>query len=60
MVDARGAKTAAVIDLRRHKRMWEDFYDTLLAEARASEPRENLSVVSRRLKSCRKANGRQL
>jgi hypothetical protein len=58
MVDERGAKTAAVIDLRQHRRVWEDFYDTLLAEARASEPRENLSNVRRRLKSRRKANGR--
>jgi hypothetical protein len=58
MVDARGAKTAAVIDLRRHRRMWEDFYDTLLAEARASEPRENVSVVRRRLNLRRKVSGR--
>ena len=58
MVDERGAKTAAVIDLRRHGRVWEDFYDTLLAEARANEPRESLSTVRRRLKLRREANGR--
>jgi hypothetical protein len=48
MIDSRGTKTAAVIDLRRHGRMWEDFYDTLLAETRAKEPRESLSVVRRK------------
>jgi hypothetical protein len=50
MVDERGAKTATVIDLRRHRQVWEDFYDTLVAEARADEPRESLSVVRRRMK----------
>ena len=50
MVDARGAKTAAVIDLRRHRKLWEDFYDTALAESRAHEPRESLDLVKRRLK----------
>jgi hypothetical protein len=58
VVDKRGAKTAAVIDLRRHGRVWEDFYDTLVAEARADEPRESLSIVRRRLKLRPKANGR--
>jgi len=58
MVDERGAKTAAVIDLRRHGRVWKDFYDTLLAEARANEPRESLSTVRRRLKLRPKAEGR--
>jgi hypothetical protein len=50
MVDSRGTKTAAVIDLRRHRRLWEDFYDTVLAESRAHEPRESLDSVKRRLK----------
>ncbi len=50
MVDERGQKTAAVIDLRKHEQLWEDFYDTLLARSRASEPRERLKSVKRRLK----------
>jgi hypothetical protein len=50
MVDERGRKTAAVIDLRQHGRAWEDFYDTLLAETRAREPRESLQSVKSRLK----------
>jgi len=57
MVDERGAKTAAVIDLRKHGRVWEDFCDTLLAKSRAHEPRESLEFVKRRLKALQKANG---
>ena len=57
VIDERGAKTAAVIDLRRHGRVWEDFYDALLAEARSQEPRETLESVRRRLTSARKKNG---
>ena len=51
MVDSRGEKTAAVIDLRRYRKLWEDFYDTVLVESRAKEPRESLDSVKRRLKS---------
>jgi len=57
MVDERGRKTAAVIDLRRHGRAWEDFYDTLIAESRAREPRESLQSVKSRLKLKRRSNG---
>jgi hypothetical protein len=49
LIDETGKKTAAVIDLRRHGRVWEDFYDTLLVQARAEEPRETLSAVRKRL-----------
>jgi hypothetical protein len=45
MVEERGQKTAAVIDLRKHEQLWEDFYDTLLAKSRAREPRGNLVVT---------------
>ena len=57
MVDGRGEKTAAVIDLRKHGRVWEDFYDSLLAKSRANEPRETLESVKHRLKLARKRNG---
>ncbi|HEV2435589.1 MAG TPA: hypothetical protein VG077_06285 [Verrucomicrobiae bacterium] len=50
VVDERGRKTAAVIDLQRHGRTREDFYDTLLAGSRAREPRESLASTKRRLK----------
>ena len=45
MVDERGQKTAAVIDLRKHEQLWEDFYDALTARSRAREPRESLAAV---------------
>jgi hypothetical protein len=48
--DSKGRKTAAVIDLRRHRKLWEDFYDTALAQSRAREPRESLASVKRRLR----------
>jgi hypothetical protein len=57
MVDERGRKTAAVIDLQQHGRAWEDFYDTLLAGARAREPRASLASVKHRLALKRKGNG---
>ena len=57
VIDERGKKTAAVIDLRQHGRLWEDFYDSLLAASRADEPRESLEEVKRRLKARPKANG---
>lgn len=47
MVDPHGKKTAAVIDLRRHRPLWEDFYDTMVAQSRALEPRETLESVKR-------------
>lgn len=50
MVDERGRKTAAVIDLQRHGRAWEDFYDALLVGSRAHKPRESLESVKHRLK----------
>jgi len=50
MIDSKGRKTAAVIDLRRHRKLWEDFYDTALAQSRAHEPRESLVSVKRRLR----------
>jgi PHD/YefM family antitoxin component YafN of YafNO toxin-antitoxin module len=50
MVNSRGEKTAVVIDLRRYRKLREDFYDTALVESRAKEPRETLNAVKRRLK----------
>ncbi len=48
MVDERGQKTAAVINLREHALLWEDFCDTLLAQSRARESRESLASVRQR------------
>jgi hypothetical protein len=50
LIDAKGKKTAAVIDLRRYRKLLEDFFDTALVQSRANEPRESLATVKHRLK----------
>lgn len=50
MVDESGDKTAVVIDLQTHGELWEDIYDSLLAERRRGEPRESLAAVKRYLR----------
>ena len=54
LVDKRGRKTAVVINLSRHRRLWEDFQDALLAQRRKSEPRESLAAVKHALLRQRK------
>jgi hypothetical protein len=49
VVDSSGRKTAVQIDLKKHGRLWEDFYDRALAKQRASEPRESLESVKKRV-----------
>ena len=49
VVDDAGERKAVIIDLRRHKALWEDFYGTALAGQRAAEPRESLVSVKRRI-----------
>jgi len=57
LVDGTGRKTAVQIDLKKQARLWEDFYDRALAEARASEPREPLETVKRRVLRGRRRRG---
>ncbi|MFQ5830559.1 MAG: hypothetical protein ACE5JD_15605 [Candidatus Methylomirabilia bacterium] len=49
VVDNSGRKTAVQIDLKKQGRLWEDFYDRALAKQRASEPRESLKSVKKRV-----------
>ena len=49
VVDEHGTKTAVVINLKRYSELWEDFYDSALAQARKKEPRESLASVKKRL-----------
>ncbi len=49
VVDEKGEKTAVLIDLKKHRELWEDFEDTLTAELRADEPRESLKSVKEKL-----------
>ena len=46
----KGRRVAVMIDLQRHGRVWEDFYDTLVSRLRADGPRESLATVKRRLR----------
>ena len=57
LTNDKGEKVAVQIDLRRYGDIWEDVYDTLLARARANEPRESLASVKKRLIKRRKLNG---
>ena len=54
VVDSSGRKTAVQIDLKKQGRLWEDFYDRAVAKQRASEPRESLESVKKRVLSRRR------
>lgn len=49
LLDARGRETAVVIDLKRHRALWEDFADVALARSRVREPKESVAAVRARL-----------
>jgi hypothetical protein len=49
--DEAGTRTAVLIDLRRHRQIWEDIYDTMVAESRKDEPRIPWEDVKRKLRS---------
>ncbi|MBC7228045.1 MAG: hypothetical protein H5T61_12585 [Thermoflexales bacterium] len=38
LVDSTGKRTAVVISLEEWGKLWEDFYDVLVSEARKNEP----------------------
>ena len=48
LVDERGNKSAVLIDLKKHRDLWEDFYDRAVALRREHEPRESLVSVKAR------------
>lgn len=50
VVDEQGRKKAVLINLKRHRQLWDDFYDTLLAKEREPEPRESLQEVKKRVR----------
>lgn len=47
LIDQKGPKKAVLIDLKKHKGLWEDLYDAYLAHRRRNEPREPLAQVKR-------------
>jgi len=49
LVDEQGEKKAVLIDLRQHRGLWEDFYDTLKTIERRKEQRESLADVRKKI-----------
>jgi len=45
MTDAKGRKKAAIIDLKKHKALWEDIQDVLVSRSRRHEKRVPLEKV---------------
>jgi len=56
--DRKGRRKAVLIDLKKHKRLWEDLYDACLAHARHDERRESLATVKRLIEVSAKRNAR--
>lgn len=54
VTDDKGKKIAVQIDLEKYGELWEDIYDSLIAEERANEPEESLESVRKRLIKQRK------
>ncbi|MGB7601947.1 MAG: hypothetical protein WBM24_16685 [Candidatus Sulfotelmatobacter sp.] len=57
ITDEKGRKTAAVIDLRKHKALWEDIQDVLVSRSRRHEKRIPLDKVKADLIKSAKLNG---
>ena len=59
LTDRNGRKKTVLIDLKKHKLLWEDLYDAYVAHQRRNEPRESLAQVKRLVaaKTKRKARG---
>ena len=56
ITDDRGRKTAAVIDLKKLKALWEDFFDGLVSEARRNE--KSISYEQYRVNRLKKSSPR--
>jgi len=49
VIDEDGKKKSVLIDLKRHRELWEDFYDTLQTQEREGEPRESIEDVKKKI-----------
>ncbi|MGH8134178.1 MAG: hypothetical protein ACRETP_13280 [Steroidobacteraceae bacterium] len=58
LLNDRGEKRAVLIDLKKHRALWEDLYDAYLVHARRREPRESLAQVRRLLQRTSKRRTR--
>jgi hypothetical protein len=45
ITDTKGRRTAAIIDLKKHKALWEDIEDVLVSRSRRHEKRIPLEKV---------------
>ncbi|MBI3411140.1 MAG: hypothetical protein HY040_22630 [Planctomycetes bacterium] len=54
----KGVPQAVLIDLKKNRRLWEDFRDIMVAQQRRNEPRESFEEVKAILKKQRKNNGK--
>jgi len=54
VIDERGEKAAVQVDLRIYGDLWEDLYDSIIAQQRENEPRESLDEVRERLRQAGK------
>ena len=57
VLNDKGEKTAVLVDIKKYREIWEDFYDTLIAEMRSKEPRESIESVKKRLIDLKKIDG---
>ena len=57
ITDEKGRKTAAVIDLKTHKALWEDIEDVLVSRSRRYEKRIPLDKVKADLIKSGKLHG---
>ena len=57
LTDEKGRKTAAVIDLKKHKALWEDIEDVLVSRSRRHEKRIPLDKVKADLIKSGKVHG---
>ena len=44
-----GQRVAVIINLQTHRKVWEDFYDSLVARSREKEPRMDIPLVKENL-----------
>jgi hypothetical protein len=57
LTDEKGRKTAAVLDLKVHKALWEDIQDVLVSKSRRSEKSVPLAKVKAELMASGKLRG---
>jgi hypothetical protein len=50
VTDLAGKPIAVQIDLRKHRGLWEDFCDVMVAQSRKAEPHSDWEDVKKRLK----------